>query len=245
LKLLKKWAIFEYIHFLTRRDTWYKFLKNKTTPRYPLVMGPLLTGFWLWHQVPYNGTVTSNNGRYYKTQYEDNDEEELNHGEVKKYRDKNRGEGWTTREIGTIMRLSKPLGDWIIIANESERLWPFYYSHNMDTLYRSYREEWHWNGNFYYDCHTMTDKDTYDYVPSGNVSILPEDASPTDVMDTEDGWRISTHLPMMTRNKQKEKPETLMEYLMTQEEHKSQYYTELDFLSAPVTIYKLLTGFQL
>jgi hypothetical protein len=59
-------------------------------------------------------------------------------------------------------------------------------------------------------------------------------------MDTEDGWRISTHLPMMTRKTQREQPETFMEYLMTQEEHISQYYTQLDFLSAPVTIYKLL-----
>jgi hypothetical protein len=95
-------------------------------------------------------------------------------------------------------------------------------------------------GKFYYDCHTMTDNNSYNYVPSGNVPILPEDASPTDVMDMEDGWRISTHLPMTERNTQREQPETFMEYLMTQEENISQYYTQLDFLSAPVTIYELL-----
>jgi hypothetical protein len=34
-----------------------------------------------WNGIPYEGTVTKNNGKYYKIQYEDNDEEELNHGE--------------------------------------------------------------------------------------------------------------------------------------------------------------------
>jgi hypothetical protein len=115
------------------------------------------------------------------------------------------------------MRLRKPLGDWRILANKLEQLWPF----------------------CYYDCHTMTDNDTYDYVPSGNVPLLPEDASPADVMDTEDGWRISTHLPMMPRNTNRRTPETFMEYLMTQEEHISQHYTQIDLLSTPITIYKL------
>jgi hypothetical protein len=193
-----------------------------------------------WNGIPYKGTVTNNNGKYYKIQYEDNDEEELNHGEVKKYNEKNRREGRTTREIGTRMRLRKPLGEWRILANKSERLWPFYYSHNTDTLYRSYREEWHQNGKFYYDWHTMTDNDTYDYVQSGNVSLLSVDASPADVMDTKDGRRISTHLPMMPRNTHRRTPATFMEYLMAQEAHITQYYTQIDFLTTPVTIYKLL-----
>jgi hypothetical protein len=93
-----------------------------------------------WKGIPYEGTVTNNNGKYYKIQYKDNDEEELNNGEVTKYNEKNRGEGRTIREIGTRMRLRKPLGEWRILANKSEQLWPFYYSHNTDTLYRSYRE---------------------------------------------------------------------------------------------------------
>jgi hypothetical protein len=71
----------------------------------------------------------------------------------------------------------------------------------------------------------MTDNDTYNYVPLGNVKLLPEDASPTDVMDTEEGWRISTHFPMMTRNTQSEPPETIMEYITKQEEYIPQYYT--------------------
>jgi hypothetical protein len=85
----------------------------------------------------------------------------------------------------------------------------------------------------------MTDNDTYDYVQSGNVSLLPVDASPADVIDTEDRWRISTHLPMMPRNTHRRTPDTFMEYLMTQEEHISQYYTQIDFLSPPITIYEL------
>jgi hypothetical protein len=104
-----------------------------------------------------------------------------------------------TGEIGQRMRLRRPLGEWTILADESERMWPFYYSHDTDTLYRSYREEWHSNGEFYYDCHTMTDNDTYEYVTTGNVNTLPMDASPTDVMDTEAGWRVSQHLPMRAK----------------------------------------------
>jgi hypothetical protein len=86
----------------------------------------------------------------------------------------------------------------------------------------------------------MTEHDTYEYVPSGNVPILPEDASPTDVMYTEDGWKISTHLPMRTNIPHRETPGTFMEYLLAQEEHISQYYTQIEFLSVPVTIYELL-----
>jgi hypothetical protein len=60
---------------------------------------------------------------------------------VEKYTKKNRGEGRMTGEIGQRMRLRVPLGERNILANESERMWPFYYSHKTDTLYRSYREK--------------------------------------------------------------------------------------------------------
>ena len=78
-----------------------------------------------WNGLPYRGIVTSNTGKYYKILYEDNDGKELNHTEVKKYAEKYRGEGRLTGEIGQRMQLMKPLGDWTILANESERLWPF------------------------------------------------------------------------------------------------------------------------
>jgi hypothetical protein len=117
------------------------------------------------------------------------------------------------------MRLRIPLGDWNILANELERMWPFYYSHDTNTLNRSYREEWHRNGKYYYDCHTMTENDTYEYVSSGDVKILPKDASPTDVMDTEDGWRVSQHLPMRTRVTKKTIQGNFMDYLKTQEKY--------------------------
>jgi hypothetical protein len=77
-----------------------------------------------------------NNKKYYKIWYEDDDEEELNHGEVKKYLEKNRGEGSTTKEVGNRMRLRRSMGDWNQMANESERLWPFYYSKNHDRKNR-------------------------------------------------------------------------------------------------------------
>ena len=69
-----------------------------------------------WNGLPYRGIVTSNTGKYYKILYEDNDDEDLNHTEVEK------GEGRMTGEIGQRMRLMKPLGDWTIVANESETL---------------------------------------------------------------------------------------------------------------------------
>lgn len=47
------------------------------------------------------------------------------------------------REVGKRMRLRLPLGDWLTKANDSERLWPFYYSNKNNVLYRSYRKEWH------------------------------------------------------------------------------------------------------
>jgi hypothetical protein len=68
-----------------------------------------------WSGLPCKGTVTSFNGKYHKIKYNDNDEEELSHSEVRKYSNKNRGEGKTTKEIGTRMRLMKPLGEWRIL----------------------------------------------------------------------------------------------------------------------------------
>jgi hypothetical protein len=137
-----------------------------------------------WEGVPYKGKVISNSDKYYKVQYEDGDEEELNHGEVTKYMKKNRGEGRMTSEVGRRKRLRIKLGDWNIKANESDRLWPFYYSATTDTLYRSYRKAWHLQGDFYYDCHKRNNNNnTYEYTSAGNIGVLPEDTVPTDVMD--------------------------------------------------------------
>ncbi|OEU11118.1 hypothetical protein FRACYDRAFT_246229 [Fragilariopsis cylindrus CCMP1102] len=193
-----------------------------------------------WKGVPYRGIVTSNKGKYYKIFYEDNDEEELNHTEVTKYEKKNREEGRMTGEIGSRMRLIKPLGNWLIQANDSERLWPFYYSEYTDILYRSYRKNWNENGEFYYDCHLIADNDTYNYDPVGKVNSLPPDASPTDVMDTEEGWRVSLHHPVQLIQQNTVRNETFMDYLLSQEEHVSQYYTEIKFFTVPIKIYEML-----
>jgi hypothetical protein len=115
-------------------------------------IGMIITKYW--KGVPYKGEVIDNTNRYYKILYEDNDEEELNHKEVEQYMTKNRGDGRTIKEIGTRMRLKLKLGDWNKTAQASERLWPFYYSKKKDMLYMSYREEWHRQEEFNYDCHT-------------------------------------------------------------------------------------------
>ncbi|OEU09351.1 hypothetical protein FRACYDRAFT_248200 [Fragilariopsis cylindrus CCMP1102] len=159
-------------------------------------IGTFILKYWIG--VSYRGIVTNNTGKYYKILYEDDDEEELNHTEVVKYEKKYREEGRMTGEIGQRMRLMKPLGDWLVQANDSERLWPFYYSEDTDVLYRSYRKEWHTNGEYYYDCHMIADNDTYNYVPEGNVERLPNDATPADVMETEEGWRIANHHQVYT-----------------------------------------------
>jgi hypothetical protein len=214
-------------------------IKEKEGEKIKHSIGTKITKYW--SGVPYIGRVISSISQYYKVQYEDGDEEELNHGEVNKYMKKNRGEGRTTREIGQRMRLRIKLGDWNIPANESDRLWPFYFSRTEQKLYRSYREEWHRQGNFYYDCHSRNEKDKYDYTPTENIDSLPVDAVPTDVMDTEEGWRVSGHLPMMTWEKEKTTVHngTFMEYLLSQEEHISQYYAQIEFHTVPMEIYDL------
>jgi hypothetical protein len=58
---------------------------------YRISIGMIVTKYW--SGVPYKGTIISNTGKYYKIQYEDNDEEELNHNKLQKYMKKNRGEG--------------------------------------------------------------------------------------------------------------------------------------------------------
>ena len=72
------------------------------------------------------------------------------------------------------------------------------------------------------------------------MNSLPPDASPTDVMDTEEGWRVSIHQPVQLIHQNIARNETFMDYLMSQEEHVSQYYTEIKFLTVPIKIYKMI-----
>jgi hypothetical protein len=60
-------------------------------------IGTMITKYW--NSVPYKGMVIGNTEKYYKIRYEDNDEEELNHHEVKRHMEKNRVEGRMTEEI--------------------------------------------------------------------------------------------------------------------------------------------------
>mgnify|MGYP002632820832 CR=1 FL=1 len=145
------------------------------------------------------------------------------------------------KEIGTRMRLKEKLGDWNKTATESERLWPFYYSDEKDTLYRSYREEWHRQGEFNYDCHTRNDKNTYEYTTTENIKALPEDAVPSvDAMDTIEGWRMSGQLIITEKITTRPKATSFQEYIRYQDDHISQYYTQIEFLTAPIKIYELL-----
>jgi hypothetical protein len=190
--------------------------------------------------IPYTGTVINNTVKYYRIRYEDNDDEELNHIEVERYMKKNRGDGTTTIDVGQQMRLRVRLGEWNTTAKESERIWPFYYSINKDNLYRSYREEWHQNGEIQYDCHYRNEHHTYQYTQSENTKSITGNAVPTDIMDTETGWRISGHSPtMMMMESTSNTNETFMDYLLCQEEYITQYYTQIDFQMVPQQIYKL------
>jgi hypothetical protein len=235
------WAVWrKFLSTLCKNEmenTIYNNKKEKKGDRIRHSIGTEITKYW--RGIPYIGKVISSIDKYYKVLYEDSDEEELNHGEVNKYMKKNRGEGRMTGEVGQRMRLRIKLGDWNIKANESDRLWPFYFSRTKDTLYRSYREKWHQQGKFYYDCHCRNSNNRYDYTTTENIEYLPADAVPTDVMDTEEGWRVSGHLPMMTWEEKPARNGTFMEYILSQEEHISQYYEQIEFSMVPMKIYEL------
>jgi hypothetical protein len=69
----------------------------------------------------------------------------------------------------------------------------------------------------------MTEHDTYSYTAIGNVKPLPEDASPTDIMDTEEGVEnIRTPTDGGERDNKKRR-----RHAHTQEEHITQYYTQI------------------
>jgi hypothetical protein len=59
-------------------------------------------------------------------------------------------------------------------------------------------------------------------------------------MDTKEGWRMSGQLLIMKKATHMETTEIFVEYLNGQDEHISQFYTQINFLSVPITIYKLL-----
>jgi hypothetical protein len=77
-----------------------------------------------------------------------------------------------TKEIGQRMLMKKRLGDWNTTATSSERIWPFYFSLSRETLYRSYREEWHRKGEIQYSNHIKTKHNTYRYTPSDNTKTI-------------------------------------------------------------------------
>jgi hypothetical protein len=140
---------------------------------------------------------------------------------------------------GKRLRLRLPLGDWQVRANKLERLWPFYYSNNNNVLYRSYRNEWHTQGTFHFDCHQGKDDETFAFVKCGTNNMLPDDAVPVDVFDVVDRWRISFYQALdIIDEKPIHSPSTFLTTLMQQPDHISQYYTQIDFHTVPVKIYE-------
>jgi hypothetical protein len=61
-----------------------------------------------------------------------------------------------------------------------------------------------------------------------------------DAMDTNNGWRMSGQLLIINIEKTKTRNDTFQKYIRHQEEHISQYYTQLEFLTVPIKIYELL-----
>jgi hypothetical protein len=59
-------------------------------------------------------------------------------------------------------------------------------------------------------------------------------------MDTIHGWRMSGQLLIMKKENNKKGNETFREFLHSQKEHMTQYYTQIEFLTVPIRIYKLL-----
>ena len=145
------------------------------------------------------------------------------------------------KAMGSRLRLRIPLGDWLIQANDSERLWPFYYSNSNNVLYRSYRKEWHTQGVFSFDCHQGADSETFAFAQYDNIHRLPEDAIPVDVFAATDGWRISFYQALdLGEETQNTTPTSFLSALMQQPVHISQYYTQIDFHTVPVQIYEQL-----
>lgn len=92
------------------------------------------------------------------------------------------------------------LGDWRVSANNSDRLWSFYYSQQKDILYQSYQTHWHSHTEYKYVAMQGHHPDIYSFeVPHTvchKVHALPPDAVPCDVEDHEHGWRILDHQPL-------------------------------------------------
>jgi hypothetical protein len=107
-----------------------------------------------------------------------------------------------------------------------------------NLLYRSYRKEWHKQGKFTYDCHKANDNGQFSYDKSTNVLKLPIDAVPIDVHDAPNGWRITKPMTLHIKQQQISEPFTFVEKLMQQPPHILQYYTQVDFHTAPIRVYE-------
>jgi hypothetical protein len=63
------------------------------------------------------------------------------------------------------------------------------------------------------------------------MKVLPKDVIPVDVMDTDIGWRMSEQLLLMKTAITRTGKAMFQEYIRSQEEHITQYYTQIEFLT--------------
>lgn len=139
------------------------------------------------------------------------------------------------------------LGNWLVHWNESDRLWPFYYASQSDSLYKSYRQQWHSHDEYQYERYEGHASDpVYSFEPIQNsfhtdeeseikvlekVLTLPDDAVPCDVTDSSGkGWGIVPHYCITSKAQANiESPENFENFIRQQPEFISQYYSHIEF----------------
>ena len=143
--------------------------------------------------------------------------------------------------------LKEPLGPWRIRPDTSDCLWPFYYSHKKNILYRSYRQQWWDHRKYQYDAHQGDDPETFSFQKFKTVTTLPDDAVPCDATDEENGWIVFDHQPLeLEPSPTNDTPGVdFVRFLKSQPEYISQYYAYVDFCDNPVEFYEQLGNINL
>ena len=94
--------------------------------------------------------------------------------------------------------VSIELGNWKVKANDSDQLWPFYYSQQTDTLYKSYQKKWFSHIEYEYNALRGDLPDTYAFATLHKLSILPYDPATCNFKDIEHGWKVLDYQPMQS-----------------------------------------------
>ena len=148
--------------------------------------------------------------------------------------------GKHTQNKGKRRQLKHPLENWQVLAQDSERLWTFHYSNKKNILYRSFRNEWHQQGSFTFDCHQGMNVRTFGYEKFESTTDLPLDSVPVDEFNAVTGWRISFYQQLVIPTKPIVPIKSFLDHLFNQQDHIAQYYTEVEFHIAPIALYEQL-----